>query len=529
MQQEISVGKSKTINVNMIIDSQLDEVVVTAMGIKREKKALGYAVSSIPGSTSRVKIHSNYNEYQINAETYKHHNENDFKSVTVSPLSTFSVDVDNASYSNVRRMINNGLKVDEDAVKIEEFLNYFDYSYPQPSNQHPFSITTELSNTPWNAKSKLIRIGLQGKTIDKSKLPPSNLVFLIDVSGSMGVPNKLGLLKQSFKYLVKQLRDQDKVSIVVYAGAAGLVLEPTSGVNKDKITNALDKLTAGGSTAGGAGINLAYKIAQENFIKGGNNRVILATDGDFNVGASSDSSMQKLIEEKRKSGVFLTCLGFGYGNYKDSKLETLANKGNGNHAYIDNIQESNRIFGKEFGGTLFTIAKDVKIQVEFNPELVAEYRLIGYENRLLNAEDFVDDKKDAGELGSGHNVTALYEVVLKSKETKGNSKDIKLKYSHVKPKSDYKDEVLTVKFRYKKPDGNKSIEMVETLKMGDKFFNEVDFKFSSAVALFGQKLKNSNHIKQATYKDIITLAESGRGTDKDGYRAEFIRLVKTFL
>ncbi|MFD0964157.1 YfbK domain-containing protein [Pseudofulvibacter geojedonensis] len=467
------------------------------------------------------------NQSIVNNESYDEIQENDFEATSLNPLSTFSIDVDKAAYSNVRRMINNGQTVPKDAVKIEEFVNYFTYEYPQPKTKHPFSITTDVSTSPWNKTTKLVRIGLQGKTIQQENLPASNLVFLLDVSGSMSSPNKLGLLKQAFKLLINQLREKDKVSIVVYAGAAGLVLEPTSGANKQKIIDALENLEAGGSTAGGQGIELAYKVAVDNFVKGGNNRVILATDGDFNVGASSNKNMQQLIEEKRKTGVFLTCLGFGYGNYKDSKLETLADKGNGNHGYIDTMQEARKMFEKEFGGTMFTIAKDVKIQLEFNPAIVKAYRLIGYENRLLNDEDFVDDTKDAGELGSGHTVTALYEVILQGTSSVYLKNIPDLKYTeNTKPK--LSDELLTVKFRYKKPDGKKSIEMVEVVENKNVVTNKTDFNFSSAVALFGMKIRESKYTNKATYGDIIALAEKGRGIDKEGYRAEFIRLVKTF-
>lgn len=459
-------------------------------------------------------------------EAYDAIQENPFEKPELSPLSTFSIDVDKASYSNVRRMINNGQSIPKDAVKIEEFVNYFNYNYPQPKSKHPFSITTDVTTTPWNTKTKLVRIGLQGKTIEQKNLPASNLVFLIDVSGSMGSPNKLGLLKSAFQVLINQLREKDKVSIVVYAGAAGVVLEPTSGVNKKKIREALNNLSAGGSTAGGAGIELAYKMAQDNFIKKGNNRVILATDGDFNVGASSNKAMEELIEEKRKSGVFLTCLGFGYGNYKDSKLETLADKGNGNHGYIDTMQEAHKMFGKEFGGTMYTIAKDVKIQVEFNPSVVQAYRLIGYENRLLNDEDFVDDTKDAGELGSGHTVTALYEVILQGVDSEYLKNTPNLKYTNSNVDQNLSNELLTVKFRYKKPDGNKSIEMIEVLNNKEVVSNNSDYHFSSAVALLGMKLRDSKYTNKASYDDIVALAEKGRGADKDGYRAEFIRLVK---
>ena len=460
-------------------------------------------------------------------ESYVQIQENPFKRANLAPLSTFSIDVDKAAYSNVRRMINNGQKVKREAVKIEEMVNYFNYNYPQPTDEHPFSIYTEVVETPWHTNTQLVRIGLQGKTYANEALPASNLTFLIDVSGSMGSMNKLPLLKSAFKLLVNQLRAKDKVSIVVYAGAAGVVLEPTSGDNKGKILAALDNLNSGGSTAGGAGIKLAYKLAEKNFKKKGNNRVILATDGDFNVGASSDSDMQTLIEEKRKSGVFLSVLGFGYGNYKDSKLETLADKGNGNHAYIDNMQEAQKVFGKEFGGTLFTIAKDVKIQVEFNPKKVQAYRLIGYENRLLADEDFVDDTKDAGELGSGHTVTALYEIILTGVESDYLKSQPDLKYTQTETKVNYEDELFTVKFRYKKPDASQSIEMVHVQKTKTSEASE-DMNFTSAVALFGMQLRQSKYFNKASISKVIELAENGRGEDKDGYRAEFIRLVKSY-
>ncbi len=461
-------------------------------------------------------------------ESYTKIHENKFKTANTTPLSTFSIDVDKAGYSNVRRMLNNGQFVPSDAVKIEEMVNYFNYNYPQPTGDHPFSINTEVAKTPWNNDTKLVRIGLQGKTYENKNLPAANLTFLIDVSGSMSNQNKLPLLKSAFKLLVNQLREQDKVSIVVYAGAAGVVLKPTSGKHKDKIIAALDNLNAGGSTAGGRGIKLAYKMAEKNFSKKGNNRVILATDGDFNVGASSNDAMEKLIVEKRKTGVFLSVLGFGYGNYKDDKLETLADKGNGNHAYIDTMQEARRIFETEFGGTLFTIAKDVKIQVEFNPNQVQAYRLIGYENRLLADEDFVDDTKDAGELGAGHTVTALYEVVPVGVESNYVTSEIDLKYTKNETvNTTYKDELFTVKFRYKKPDGITSIEMVHIQKNVTTEASD-DLNFASAVALFGMQLKQSSFHNNSKPSDVVALAEKGRGEDKSGYRVEFIRLISTF-
>jgi Ca-activated chloride channel homolog len=462
-----------------------------------------------------------------NEESYAVIEENNFERTALSPLSTFSIDVDKAAYSNLRRMINNGESIDPDAVKIEEMINYFDYDYPQPTDEHPFSINTEVAKTPWNEETKIVKIGLQGKTFSNDELPASNLTFLIDVSGSMSSDNKLPLLKSAFKLLVNQLREEDKVSIVVYAGAAGVVLEPTSGKHKERIISALDKLEAGGSTAGGHGIQLAYKLAEENFKTNGNNRVILATDGDFNVGASSDKDMEKLIEEKRKSGVFLSVLGFGYGNYKDSKLEILADKGNGNHAYIDTMQEAQKVFGKEFGGTLFTIAKDVKIQIEFNPNKVQAYRLIGYENRLLNDEDFIDDTKDAGELGSGHTVTAIYEVIPVGVKSNYIKEVADLKYTNPEVLQNHSDELFTVKFRYKKPEGDKSIEMVHIQNDEVKMPSE-DLEFVSAIAMFGMQLRQSKYHNNSKIEDAISLAKKGRGEDKDGYRAEFIRLISSY-
>jgi len=479
---------------------------------------------------SEKEINSKLNITQFNQEDYDAFTENAFESPKTAPLSTFSIDVDNASYTNVRRFINNGQSVPKDAVRVEEMVNFFKYNYPQPKDANPFSINTEISESPWNSKNQILKIGLQGKNIPTDDLPASNLVFLIDVSGSMSEMNKLPLLKQSMKILVNELRAKDKVSIVVYAGAAGLVLAPTSGDEKKTIIKALDKLNAGGSTAGGAGINLAYQIASENFIKNGNNRVILATDGDFNVGGSSNSDMEKLIEEKRKSGVFLTCLGYGMGNYKDSKMEILADKGNGNYAYIDNIQEANRFLGKEFKGSMFAIAKDVKIQIEFNPKQVQAYRLIGYENRKLRPEDFKNDAIDAGELGSNHTVTALYEIVPAGvKSDYLNQQPDDLKYTKTETASGNSNELATVKFRYKKPDGDKSIEMVQVIQNKSVSLDKAsaDLKFSSAVAWFGLKLRDSKLIADKSSEDIANLARQGMSNDREGYKAEFVRLVET--
>lgn len=463
----------------------------------------------------------------VDTEEYEAFEENKFESPASNPLSTFSIDVDNASYTNVRRFINNAQVVPKDAVRVEEMINFFKYSYPQPSSVHPFSINTEYSDCPWNPKHKLLKIGLQGKDIPSRELPASNFVFLIDVSGSMDAQNKLPLLKESMKILVKNMRREDRIAIVVYAGAAGLVLPATRGDEKETIISALNKLNAGGSTAGGEGIELAYKIAQENFVKGGNNRVILATDGDFNVGRTSNTDMQTLIEEKRKSGVFLTCLGYGMGNYKDSKLETLSDKGNGNYAYIDNMQEADRFLDKEFKGSMYSIAKDVKIQIEFNPSHVQAYRLIGYENRKLRNEDFANDAIDAGELGSGHTVTALYEIIPPGVEN-DFVKTPELKYSQVQQNGNqYSSELATIKFRYKKPDGDKSTEIVQTIADTAVPLGVAsgDFKFAAAVAWFGLKLRDSKLVPNKDVEAIKKLATEGILTDPEGYRAEFIRLV----
>ncbi|WNM18953.1 vWA domain-containing protein [Flavobacterium capsici] len=555
--KSVKIGNSSKINVELNGVQTLQEVVVTSYDIKTKESYTGSVSKPLNGKVAGIQVGTTNSSIQIRGyatlkQEDKSHNpiypskndtviinesdedygvfvENVFESPRTSPLSTFSIDVDNASYTNIRRFINNGQKVPKDAVRIEEMMNFFKYKYPQPKDEHPFSINSEYSDCPWNSSNKLVRIGLQGKNIDDSKLPASNLVFLIDVSGSMSSANKLPLLKESMKVLVNQLRADDKVAIVVYAGAAGLVLPPTSGDKKMTIIDALDKLQSGGSTAGGAGIMLAYKTAKEHFIKGGNNRVVLATDGDFNVGASSDNDMQRLIEEERKSGVFLTCLGFGMGNYKDSKMETLANKGNGNYAYIDNIQEANRFLGKEFKGSMFAIAKDVKIQIEFNPAFVQAYRLIGYENRKLRPEDFKNDEIDAGELGSGHTVTALYEIIPVNVKCDYFQPMEATKYSKVENKgNNYQNELATIKFRYKKPDGDKSIEMINTIASSSKALNNVsdDFKFTAAVAWFGLNLRDSKLVKNKSLTDIKKLAKEGLANDDEGYKAEFIRLIE---
>jgi len=500
-------------------------IVITTKKLSRKQRKAYEKLQKAQDSIKKAKFIEKQNNEEYDAFV-----ENPFELTKNQSVSTFSIDVDNAAYSNVRRMINNGEMIDKNAVRIEEMINYFKYSYPQPKIGQPFSINTEYSDSPWNPKHKLLKIGLQGKNIPMNELPASNFVFLVDVSGSMDAANKLPLLKSSFKVLLNQLRPKDKVGIVVYAGSAGMVLPPTSASEKNKITEALDKLQAGGSTAGGEGIELAYKLAQENFIKGGNNRVIIATDGDFNVGASSTGDLQTLIEEKRKSGIFLTCLGFGMGNFKDNRMETLADKGNGNYAYIDNMQEANKFLGKEFAGSMYAIAKDVKIQIEFNPQYVKSYRLIGYENRKLKNEDFTNDAIDAGELGSGHTVTALYEIIPNDVASDFLPKETELKYTHQASNSNFGDELATVKFRYKKPDGDKSIEITQVVKQSDISISGAsdDFKFASSVAWFGLVLRNSKLIKNKDLKEVENLAKKGKGRDEEGYRAEFVRLVESY-
>ncbi|MDF7807528.1 von Willebrand factor type A domain-containing protein [Pontiellaceae bacterium B12219] len=463
------------------------------------------------------------NKRVFDAEQYDMIVENVFKTALENPLSTFSIDVDRAAYANVRRFLTQDQLPPMDAVRIEEMVNYFDYDYPQPAGEDPFVVSMEVADCPWNPGNQLALIGLQGLEIETEDLPPNNLVFLLDVSGSMNDSDKLPLLQSAMKLLVNQLRPEDRVSIVVYAGAAGLVLEPTA--DKGRILDAVKRLNAGGSTAGGAGIELAYKIAKQEFIPDGNNRVILATDGDFNVGASSDGDLVRLIEEKRDSGIYLTVLGFGTGNYKDSKMEKLADSGYGNYAYIDDILEAKKVLVKEMGGTLVTIAKDVKVQVEFNPSRVKGYRLIGYENRMLAAADFNDDLKDAGELGAGHTVTALYELI-----PAGSEMDIpmagELKYQATRVLES--DELMTVKLRYKKPDENESklitravaVNEIQSLESGG------NIGFASAVAEFGMLLRGSEFKGNSSYDDILRRAKAAKGSDDEGYRAEFIRLVE---
>ncbi|MGC2235672.1 MAG: VWA domain-containing protein [Pyrinomonadaceae bacterium] len=459
-------------------------------------------------------------------ERYAEINENPFLEVTRAPLSTFSIDVDTASYANVRRYLNDGNLPPKDAVRIEELINYFEYDYPQPVGNVPFSVNTEVASCPWNAKHKIVQIGLQGKKVSLDNVPPSNLVFLLDVSGSMESPDKLPLLKNALRILVNQLSSKDRVSIVVYAGASGLVLPSTSAGNKGEIINAINNLNAGGSTNGGQGIKLAYRIAQENFIENGNNRVILATDGDFNVGVTGDGELTSLIEQKRQSGVFLSVLGFGSGNLNDSMMEKLADKGNGNYSYIDSQEEARKALGEQVAGTLYTIAKDVKIQVEFNPALVAGYRLIGYENRLLADRDFNDDKKDAGEIGAGHSVTALYEIVPAGQKVENDG--IELKYSKYESSDTrFNDELMTVKLRYKEPNENES-KLLTTglLDRNNSIENASDnLKFASSVAQFGLILRDSRYKGSASFSNTQNLANASLGSDLRNYRNDFLNLI----
>ena len=467
---------------------------------------------------------------KLNTEEYDKINENTFKGVAQTPVSTFSIDVDNASYSNIRRYLEMDQMPLADAVRIEEMINYFDYDYPQPQGQDPFSINTEISTTPWNSEHHLIHIGLQGKDLDYTDLKSSNLVFLIDASGSMSAENKLPLLKKSLKLLLSELDDKDKVAIVAYAGAAGLVLPSTPASEHEKILNALDGINSGGSTAGGQGIELAYNIAKENLIADGNNRVILATDGDFNVGVSSSSELVSLIEEKRKDNIYLTICGFGMGNYKDGRMEQISNAGNGNYFYIDNIREAKKVFVTQMRANMFTIAKDVKIQIEFNPKMVKAYRLIGYENRLLANEDFDDDTKDAGELGAGHTVTAIYEVILaNSKSTQTIHQAADLKYQTTKVSGNETD-LMTVKFRYKPIQSDQSILLEQVLKntaITNLDSSSDNYRFSAAVAGFGMLLRNSKFKGSATYDSVLELAKGALGNDKEGYRTEFLQMVQS--
>jgi Ca-activated chloride channel family protein len=523
-------------NVTMTPDvARLEEIVVTATAeAPQEKRSLpftavvgGLAQGSADASTARLRSTATRDHW--NTEEYSRIEDNRFLSVASAPLSTFSVDVDRASYSNVRRFINGGTLPPKDAVRIEEMINYFPYAYREPTGGHPVSITTDIAAAPWNPSHRIVRIGLNTKRVRTEKLPPNNLVFLIDVSGSMAPANKLPLVKQAFRLLVNELREQDRIAIVVYAGNAGLVLPSTSAADKQIILDAIERLEAGGSTAGGAGIRLAYDVAKQNFAREGNNRVIWATDGDFNVGVSSTSELTRLVEERRAEGTALTLLGFGMGNYKDGRLEQLADKGNGNYAYVDDLLEARKVLVQEMGATLLTVAKDVKLQVEFNPAAVQAYRLIGYENRLLRNEDFTDDQKDAGEIGAGHSVTALYEIIpvgVKLDVDVGTTGSLRYQAPSAErraPRAGNSRELLHVNIRYKAPTESASRLLQHAVLDRDTGISD-DLRFAMAVAGYGMVLRDSEYKGRMTYDFVLMLAKGAAGEDR--LRADFVSLVE---
>ncbi|HEX6037519.1 vWA domain-containing protein [Longimicrobium sp.] len=485
----------------------------------------------LPADSSQVAL-APADTAAFSTEEYNPIYENPFLAASREPLSTFGIDVDPASYSNVRRFVRDGTAPPRDAVRIEELVNYFAYDYPDPTGPHPFAVVTEVGAAPWNPRHQLVHVGIQGRRMETRDLPPSNLVFLVDVSGSMDEPDKLPLVKQSLRMLVEELDGRDRVALVVYAGAAGLVLDATPGDRRETILDAIDRLDAGGSTAGAEGIRLAYEVARRGFIPGGNNRVILATDGDFNVGVSSESELVQLIEQKRQEGTFLTVLGFGRGNLADARMEQMANHGNGNYAYIDGLMEARKVLVQEMGGTLFTIAKDVKLQVEFNPARVYAYRLIGYENRLLAAEDFADDRKDAGELGAGHSVTALYEIVPVGEESTvdvGDVADLRYQRPSSEPVGAFGGELMNVNIRYKQPQGDTSVLLSHAVRVprGRARLSD-DFRFAAAVAEFGMLLRGSEHRGRSSLDEVMTLARGSLGDDPRGYRRSFLQLVQDY-
>ncbi len=533
---KVNIRAKKTITLNIRLQKATKPPVpkpsgVTEAAISDELSTSAVDMAAYASISSSMKTTSTYMPPPppvMNTEDYNAITPNIFHSPLDEPLSTFSIDVDTANYSNIRRMLNEGQLPPANSVRLEELLNYFSYNYPAPKDEHPFAVYSEVGVVPWDQKRSYVHIGLQGKKLALDKAPASNLVFLLDVSGSMDDPRKLPLVKESMKMLIDNLRSKDRVAIVVYAGAAGEVLPSTPGSNKMAIIQALDNLRAGGSTAGGAGIQLAYKIAGENLIPDGNNRIILCTDGDFNVGASSDAAMTELVEKNRDKGIYLTLLGFGMGNYKDNRMELLADKGNGNYAYIDTINEAKKVLVNEMVSTLYTIAKDVKLQVEFNPAHVKAYRLVGYENRLLNKEDFKDDKKDAGEMGAGHSVTAIYEIIpMNSKEQIPGLDPLKYQSTVITEEARKSPELMTVHLRYKLPDSDKSIPfdvpVMNEILPEDKLSE--NFLFSSAVVGYGMMLQNSEFKGNLSWDRVKELAKASIGKDPDGYRSEFLSLL----
>jgi len=533
--REVAVSADRTarLTLQMEIGSLQETVTVTAEAAQHSAVAVAVA-GGTPGGvagvfeTLQVTPRSDvYNQPRprFNTEAYDHIEENGLRRVANDPLSTFSIDVDTASYANVRRFLKDGALPPAGAVRIEELINYFRFDYPQPTGDEPFSITTELAPCPWNAKHRLALIGIRGRETPDKAPQARNLVFLLDVSGSMQPPDKLPLVRSAMRMLVDTLTAQDRIAIVVYAGASGLVLPSTPGDRKETIHQAIARLEAGGSTNGAAGIQLAYQMARQHFVRGGVNRVVLATDGDFNVGVTSQDELIRLIEQERESGVFLSVLGVGTGNLKDSTMEKLADKGNGNYAYLDSLHEARKVLVREGGATLNTIAKDVKIQVEFNPAMVEAYRLIGYENRALRNEDFNNDKKDAGEIGEGHAVTALYEIVPAGTKAGGPSVDpLRYQQPPARTRAASSSEVATVKVRYKAPDGDAS-RLVTKLLLDSEAPVSANLAFASAVAEFGMLLRNSEHKGTASYAAAAARARSSRGSDPEGYRAEFIKLT----
>ena len=505
--------KVVTIEKVVYVDKPVEAPMPVAPSVWERSYGISYT-SQIPSTTYEV-----YGEIQ----------ENKFINAKISPLSTFSIDVDTASYSNVRNLLNYNMIPQADAIKSEEMINYFRYNYPIPTKKDVFSVTTEVGNSPFNKNNKILKIGIQGYEIPKEMAPKTNLVFLIDVSGSMSSEEKLPLLKESFKFMLDSLKKDDRVSMVVYASATGVVLDSVAGNDRKTIEKALDKLSSGGSTAGGAGINQAYNLAQKNFIKDGNNRVILATDGDFNVGTTSNDELEKMIVDKKSSGIFLTVLGFGRDNLNDQRMSRLSNIGDGNYYYIDSIKEGKKVLSADLFGTIFAIAKDTKIQVEFNPTIVESYRLIGYEDRKMNNEDFKNDKKDAGDVGSGQQVTAYYEIVPKINASQPDTTIDPLKYQKNVPTVGNENEIATFKMRYK-IDGNEVANQLDKIiSVGQPQINTKDFNFGLAVAAFAQKLRNSEYSKDLTYEEILKLADENISDDKDGYKAEFIEMIKKVI